>query len=145
MSAGMVAAALELAAKGLPVLPLHSVGDDGRCTCLNKACSSVGKHPRTKHGHRDATTAREQIVMWWNAKPLANVGVRTGAGLIVLDIDPRNGGSETLIALRGQHGDLPETWTVETGGDGEHYYLDGEGDLPTRTGLFAGIDLKGAG
>src|SRR5205814_596901 len=96
VSANMLAAALELAAKGLAVLPLHTVAGDGACTCLSKACTSVAKHPRTKHGHRDATTAHEQIAMWWNAKPLANVGVRTGGSIVVLDVDPRNGGDQTL-------------------------------------------------
>jgi hypothetical protein len=141
----MLAAALELAAKGLAVVPLHSVGDDGKCTCLNKACSSAGKHPRTKHGHRDATTEQEQIAMWWNAKPLANVGVRTGGTLVVLDVDPRNGGDRTLRALLAEHGALPPTWTVQTGGGGEHYYFNVDPELPTRAGLFPGIDLKGGG
>ncbi len=141
----MLAAALELAARGLQVLPLHSVGDDGKCTCLTKACSSAGKHPRTKHGHRDATNEREQITMWWNAKPLANIGVRTGGTLVVLDVDPRNGGDRTLRTLLAEHGTLPPTWTVHTGGGGEHYYFNVEPELPTRAGLFPGIDLKGAG
>jgi putative DNA primase/helicase len=112
---------------------------------LNKACSSVAKHPRTKHGHRDATTDPEQIAMWWNGKPLANVGVRTGGFLVVLDVDPRNGGDETLRRLLAEHGALPATWTVQTGGGGEHYYFAVDAELPTRAGLFPGVDLKGAG
>jgi hypothetical protein len=137
--------ALQLASRGLSVLPLHSMRPDGRCTCLSKRCSSAAKHPRTKHGHQDATSSAEQIVMWWKATPAANVGVRTGAGLVVLDVDPRNGGDRTLKTLLAEHGELPATWTVHTGGGGEHYYFGVEGDVPTRPALFEGIDLKGAG
>jgi hypothetical protein len=140
-----LAAALELAAMGFAVLPLHSVARGGKCTCLGKACDSAGKHPRTKHGHRDATTARDQIRMWWKTFPRANLGVCTGSGLVVLDVDPRNGGRETLQKLRAEHGELPRTWTVASGGDGGHYYFTVEGDVPTRNNLFPGIDLKGAG
>jgi putative DNA primase/helicase len=83
--------------------------------------------------------------MWWKATPAANIGVRTGAGLVVLDVDPRNGGDRTLKGLLNEHGELPTTWTVHTGGGGEHYYFGVEGDVPTRSALFEGIDLKGVG
>lgn len=141
----MLAAALELAAKGLAVLPLHSVTTEGKCTCLSKSCSSIGKHPRTKHGHRDASMAPEQITMWWTTMASASLGVRTGGPVVVLDVDPRNGGDQSLRALVVEHGALPPTWTVQTGGGGEHYYFGVEPELPTRAGLFPGLDLKGAG
>jgi hypothetical protein len=35
--------------------------------------------------------------------------------------------------------------TVETGGDGDHYYYLAERELPTRPGLLPGLDLKGEG
>jgi putative DNA primase/helicase len=40
------------------------------------------------------------------------------ARIIVLDIDPRNGGSDTLEALQAELGALPETVTAKTGGGG---------------------------
>lgn len=141
----MLAAALALAAKGFPVLPLHSVAKGGRCTCLGKKCDSAGKHPRTKHGHRDAATASDQIRMWWKAFPRANLGLCTGSGLVVVDVDPRNGGRDTLQTLRAEHGELPRTWQVASGGDGDHYYFKTDVDVPTRSNLFPGIDLKATG
>ena len=51
-------AALWFAAKGYPILPLHSVTEAGGCTCGNSDCESVGKHPfasLTPHGLKDAT------------------------------------------------------------------------------------------
>ncbi len=83
--------------------------------------------------------------MWWRACPSANVGVRTGGGLLVLDIDPRNGGDEALRALLAKHGPLPVTPTVITGGKGQHFYLSFDGSLSSKTGLFRGIDVKADG
>jgi hypothetical protein len=42
---------------------------------------------------------------------------------VVLDIDPRHGGNASLAVLEEMHGPLPKTPTVETGGDGRHYYF----------------------
>ena len=95
----------------------------GRCRCqAGRIASRPGKHPKTAHGVKDATTKRKQIVGWWNDHPDANVGIAPGrnAGIIVLDIDPRHGGNETLRALETELGALPETVTALTGGGGRH-------------------------
>jgi len=76
--------------------------------------------------------------MW----PTANVGIRTGAesGLVVLDVDRRKGGAETLAGLA-----LPQTLTVETG-DGVHYYFQHPGgSVPNASDALPGIDRKGDG
>jgi putative DNA primase/helicase len=140
----LLAAALELAELGLPIVPIYGGAGRGRCGCGRKDCSSPAKHPRTKHGHKDASRDASQIAVWWNACTTANVGVRTGEGLVVLDVDPRNGGASTLGDLVGRHGALPNTWTVQTGGGGMHFYFRADG-LPTRAGLFTGIDFKSHG
>ena len=87
-------AALDYAAMGWAVLPLHAV-EKGRCTCGDAGCGSPGKHPRTNHGLKDATSDPDTIRAWWAAWPDSNVGVRTGeeSGIVVLDVDPRHGGS----------------------------------------------------
>lgn len=83
-----------------PLLPLHSVRS-GRCSCCNDKCTRIGKHPRTKHGLKDATSDAAQIRRWHETWPDANWAARTGAesGLYVLDIDPRHNGNETLEFL----------------------------------------------
>lgn len=101
-------AALALAARGFAVFPVHTCAA-ARCSCGRPTCSSPGKHPRTKNGLRNATTDPEQIGMWWRSWPAANVGLLTGSGLLVLDIDPRNGGKEALLALAARYGELPLT------------------------------------
>jgi putative DNA primase/helicase len=118
----MKARALKYAARGHSVLPMHPV-KDGCCKCAKgKACERPGKHPMTPHGVKDATTDRAQIKSWWTESPTANIGIATGseAGILVLDIDPRNKGKETLARLKKELGPLPDTVTVITGGGGRH-------------------------
>ncbi|MDT5025047.1 MAG: hypothetical protein QOE61_1473, partial [Micromonosporaceae bacterium] len=52
----LVAAALDYAAAGIPVLPVHTSLADGRCSCRDPDCQSVGKHPRVRRGVHAATT-----------------------------------------------------------------------------------------
>jgi putative DNA primase/helicase len=114
--------ALQYAARGFRVVRMHPVRD-GRCACAEgKACNRPGKHPSTPHGVNDATTDRGQIKSWWTASPNANIGIATGSesGIVVLDIDPRNGGVETLARLKKELGPLPDTVTALTGGGGRH-------------------------
>ena len=98
--------ALYYASRGWPVLPLYSV-EGGRCTCGDAACRSPGKHPRTQHGVKDASAKSRQINLWWRWWPSANVGIATGvtSGLLVLDIDPRNGGDASYEQLRNEFPD----------------------------------------
>ena len=109
-------------------LPLFSVRADGSCSCGDKSCSSIGKHPNWKlapQGVYDATDNVDTILQWWNQDPLANIGIATGSasGVEVLDIDPRNGGNESLKELQRQFGAIPETLEVATGGGGKHFYF----------------------
>jgi P4 family phage/plasmid primase-like protien len=114
--------ALRLAARGLPVLPMYSVRN-GACSCHKGAsCDRAGKHPMTANGVRDASTDRDQVRAWWTENPKANVGVAVGrnASVLIIDIDPRNGGTETLGRLQQELGSLPDTVTAVTGGGGRH-------------------------
>lgn len=108
--------ALDYAAKGLDVLPLHTVTDDGLCSCRNDACRDVGKHPRTRHSHKDATTDLAVVPRWWEQWPDANIGgVPASIGCVVLDVDPPTGGLDHLRKVESEHGALPTTSVVLTG------------------------------
>jgi putative DNA primase/helicase len=115
--------ALKYAKRGWPVLPLHTA-KDGQCSCGN-SCDRPGKHPRTTHGVKDATTNRRQTRVWWKKWPDSNIGIATGrqVGILVLDIDPRNGGLDTLQNLKAELGSLPDTATANTGGGGQHLFF----------------------
>jgi hypothetical protein len=130
--------AARYATSGLAVLPLHSIRS-GRCTC-GRACTSPGKHPLTHHGKDDATTDPEQVMRWWDRWPWANVGIRPPAGVIVLDVDPRNGGAVALRELCRAHAQLPQTLTARTGSGGLHIWLGYAGRA--RGQLCRGVDVK---
>jgi hypothetical protein len=147
MSGDALKHALRYATRGWPVLPCHSVRDR-RCSCT-KVCSSPGKHPRTAHGYKDASQSPEIIWQWWQKWPDANLGVATGrgSGLVVLDVDPRNGGDVSFEEL--EHalgGPLPDTPTVLTGGGGTHvYFRYPDSAVPSVGSFFPGLDVKADG
>jgi len=141
-------AALEHARRGWAVFPLHSPEDQQRCSCGDTECRSPGKHPRTQHGLKDASTNESTIRGWWERWPNANVGVLTGraSGLVVLDVDPRHGGEQSLAELEDQFGLLPCTLIVRTGGGGRHLYFTHTGGLiRSRAGFRGGLDFKSDG
>lgn len=140
----LLEAALSFAAKGWRVIPLHTFAD-GMCTCESKTCTSPAKHPLTYSGVHDATTDEATIERWWTEADIANVGIATGNGLLVLDIDAKHSGLESLAQLEGEHGSLPATPTVSTGGGGRHYYfqLPNGMTVGNRAGLADGIDIRG--
>lgn len=135
---------------GWAVLPLHSA-IDGVCSCSRgSACPNAGKHPRLRDWVEEATSDAEQIAEWAAQWPNANVGVATGAasGFWVLDVDPGNGGPQALAELVGEHGDLPDTVTAETGSGGTHYlFALPEGSTVTNTAskIAPGLDTRGDG
>lgn len=136
-----LAAALAYAARNWRVFPLHTARD-GKCSCRADDCKSKGKHPRNSNGCTGATTDTAQIHQWWAQWPDANVGVATGNGLVVIDIDPRHNGDESLAALE----PFPETPRVLTGGGGQHIYLTTAVPIRSSAGqLGPGIDVRGDG
>jgi len=112
-------------------------------------CGSPGKHPRTPNGVKDASTDAATVTRWWTQWPRAHIAIACGAsGLLVVDVDPRNGGDTSLADLEATHGPLPETPRQLTGGGGVHILLC-RPDRPhvrgPRHGLGRGLDLKADG
>lgn len=140
----LLAAALDYAAQGWPVFPIHSIRN-GACTCYAGAsCQAPAKHPASEHGLKDATTDEAQIRRWL-AGNHRNVAIATGpvSGLVVLDVDLRHGGFQTLKTLTDQHGPLPKTPTSHTGGGGLHVLFAYQ---PVKSRPLAeGLDMKGDG
>ena len=75
-------AALAYASWGWPVLPIVP----------------NGKLPATAHGVHDATTDEATIRKWFTDREDLNIGIAAGSrsGLVVFDIDPRNGGDDSF-------------------------------------------------
>jgi putative DNA primase/helicase len=78
---------------------------------------------------------------------ITNVAIACGkSGLVVIDIDPRHGGSESFRALVRKLGDPGPAMKVTTGGGGLHlYYKAPEGGIRSKVGLAPGVDLRGVG
>lgn len=111
-------------------------------------CRSGDKRPATRRGFKDATNDKAHVIAWWTRAPKANVSIATGAmsGLVILDVDPRNGGNESLRELEERHGRLPETLQVLTGGGGRHFYFAApEGACVKSRKVTSGLDLKADG
>jgi hypothetical protein len=142
--------ALDYAARGLPVFPVYPIIEArGRfaCKCLYTIrCENPGKHPMTRHGLNDATTDAAVIRQRWACAPDANLGIACSAECCVLDVDPRHGGDVTLAALEREHGQLPVTWTVKTGGGGSHYFFRPQQEVRNSVAqLGDGLDIRGSG
>lgn len=99
--------------------------------------------PNGVHG---ATNDAETVRRWWTAEPLAGIGVAVlPSGLVAVDVDPRNGGFETMERLEAQHGPLLSDVLALTGGGGEHRVFCASlvTNLPGKLGQ--GVDLKADG
>jgi bifunctional DNA primase/polymerase-like protein len=143
------AAALAYANLGYRVLPLHhpistdtTRGREMLCSCGDRACGAVGKHPLTAHGLYDATSDPAKLGRWWRRWPQASIGLVAGEVADVLDID----GPAGRAALRRfvAASDLVlEGPLVRTGG-GWHIYMAPTG-TGNRAGLLAHVDWRGRG
>lgn len=145
------AAALSYIARGWAVIPLHDVAS-GRCSCGSAdeprhSTSQGGKHPLGKGWQNRGITTAETVAQVWTPRSPSNIGIVTGraSGIWVLDIDPEHGGDRALTALVVAYGGLPETWTVQTGSGGRHYYWRmPDFDFTTSRGrLPVGLDVRG--
>ena len=128
MTASMMEAARDYLERGWGLVPLS------------------GKVPLLRGGNDQPVVNAEGVELHWGGHPDRNLGICTGSvsGLMVLDVDPRNGGDETLAALLAEFGPLPSTLVVATGGGGKHHFFTTPtpllGNSSSRVGK--GLDIK---
>jgi hypothetical protein len=130
----LLKAALAYARRGVPVFP----------------CEPGAKRPLTRNGYWDATKDPHAIGRWWRRWPSANVAVPTGnkSGVVVLDVDPNAGGSESLGKLEQAGAPVPKTARARTGGGGIHVFFRylRETNIRNSVGLLGpGLDVRGEG
>lgn len=113
--------------------------------------------PMQPHGKRPLVAWREfqqrvasadEIDRWFRRWPDANVGVVTGriSGIVVVDVDLRHGGPDSVADAEAAHGPLPPTVEAATGGGGRHlYYAHPGATLSNRVAIRPGIDVRGDG
>jgi hypothetical protein len=117
----MLDAALGLAREGVAVFP---VGSD--------------KAPLIAGGFKSASTVLKVVrTMAWDRDGVM-IAAAIPKGVVVIDVDPRNGGDNTLALFPA----LPSTRTTKTRSDGRHYWLTVEPGTEMRGKLGPGIDVK---
>jgi RecA/RadA recombinase len=89
------------------------------------------------------------IAHWFELWTDANIGIVTGknSGIVVLDVDKKHGGEESLLRLTEENWVLPDTPISHTGGGGLHYiFLHPGFDISNSAGaLGAGLDIRADG
>lgn len=115
MSSEFLEAALLYASMGWPVFPLQPRQKDKYAVASWK---------------NDCSTDEKQIREWWGKNPYYNIGLVTGHGLCVVDVDDKpekHGGllgSDFLRDWELEHGEISETVCAQSGTGGMHYYFD---------------------
>jgi Bifunctional DNA primase/polymerase, N-terminal/Primase C terminal 1 (PriCT-1) len=110
-------------------------------------CLPRGKEPAVAGGFKAATTDPQIIQQWWCARPDCNVAIATGAisGVFVVDVDDLDGELE-LRRLEAEHGTLPPTVEVITGGGRHLYFKTPEAPVRNSASKVAdNIDVRGDG
>lgn len=143
---------------GWRVFPLHEIiktEDRVRCGCEREDCEAIGKHPRSRNWQHTPIWDEDQLAYLEDHDGLFNGNqledgygiVVDTSGLLVVDIDGRNGGLET--AKRLQHIRDKCGFVVESGsGIGMHWYFKMPADAPQLMGKhkdYPGIDFKSSG
>lgn len=129
MDSKILAAALDLAARGLPSFP-----------CL------ADKRPATPHGFKDATADPDGLRALWAQYPGVLVGVATGsgAGIDVLDLDIKH--TEARTWWREHRHRIPQTRKHKTRSGGMHLLFQ-HNDTVTCTAakIALGVDTRANG
>ena len=106
-----------------------------------------GKKPLVQGGWRAATTDQAQWRAWaaqWEGAQV-NLGWAMTPYQFGVDVDPRNGGPETLYQLERTYGQLPATLTNLTGNGGEHRIFRSPVPILHKAYLGEGIDIIAEG
>lgn len=95
------------------------------------------KRPRVKWGELEAGPEHgEQVRRWWALWPTAHIGLRTGGGLVVLDVDPRHNGQVDPS--------WPETLIASTPSGGVHLFYSTDAPIRNSASVVApGVDVRG--
>lgn len=126
---------------------------DAALSYVDRGWYIIPLKPRTKHpdgrlvpnGQNQATNDLVQAFQWWESNRHHNIAlVCNPSGLVVVDVDPRNGGDDTFADLERRLGPIPPTVSAITGGGGAHYFFRHPGgSLRGKAG--DGIEIKDHG
>ena len=132
--------------------PARDVGDPALAEALAAVgrgwavlpVAAGGKAALLKSWPRAASDDPAKVAAWAARYPGCNFGVLCGraSGIVVLDVDPRSGGTETLDARERERGTLPVTAEVLTGGGGRHLYFANPGQTIKSRKVGPGVECR---
>lgn len=141
--------ALAMAARGLPVIPLHNPTkttagiEHARCLCRKYPCGdgnkNVGKHPRIDGWKEAATTDSATIHRWAMEYPGCNFGYQLGEEFIGIDGDERKGLEQGEAELEQAGHQFSDTVTVQTGNGWHRVYASTGFDQGSSSLLLASM------
>jgi hypothetical protein len=124
----MLDSALQWVDRGFPIFPL-------------KPRDKVPLGYLVPRGLKDASRDSAVIRNWWRLEPMANIGLRTGNGKFVLDLD----GESAVAWFANSCGRHESTLTIRTS-RGWHLYFESSTDIPCSTGRISPhVDVRGVG
>lgn len=100
------------------------------------------KEPLVSNWPEKATSDIRQITAWLHQWPQANIALLCGKRVVVVDVDPRNGGTETWAELQDINGSV-QTLESFTGGGGSHFFFEAPEIALAKSKLGPGVDLQG--
>lgn len=141
----------EFHAAGIPFFPLYRFNHNLKCECGNADCLAVGKHPRARNWQNTPLWDHDQIEAMEEYGHLSSGYGILCKGLLVIDVDARNGGVESLKKLCADYPDLESSCGLEvttgSGGGSRHLYyrIDPALALVSHLAEYPGIDFKSSG
>ena len=95
------------------------------------------------------TTDLNQVHDIWTQHPNANIGIATGDGLTVIDVDTiaSHGvdGENSMIEYQITNGFINATLEVTTPTGGKHYYYLTDNEYSNKASILPGVDVRGLG
>src|SRR5690554_3771452 len=136
----------------IPIFGLYGATPDGKCECGNEECEALYKHPRASNWQYTPLWSDEQLETMEEMDYFATGYGVLVSGLLVIDVDARNGGVDSFSKLCADTGlDLlgESGLAVATGsGNGSmHLYFKAPESLSMVQSLqkYPGIDFKSSG
>jgi len=137
-------------AEGYKIFGLHGVDQAGHCACAHAACEAHYKHPVASNWQHSPDWSDEQIeVMQLTGQLSTGYGVLV-EGLLVVDVDARNGGVASYEKLLEAVPEIAGAGLIVKTGSGNgsmHLYFKVPSGLALMQHLpaYKGIDFKSSG
>lgn len=134
----------------IPIIGLHPILPSGACGCGYADCKIAGKHPIARAWQSSPVWSDDQLECM---EEIGHFSTGYGVllrGLLVIDIDARNGGVASFTRLLAEYPAIAGAGLiVETGSGGgsKHYYfrIDESVPLVSKLANYPGIDFKSSG